>query len=134
MMMTGGCLCGRVRYEASGDPLFAVICHCRDCQKASGTGGVPVMGMNRDQFKVIGEPKPFVTVGGSKHRSVRHFCSECGSLLFGTPEVVPHMVTVYVGSLDEPERFKPDHAIFIRDRPSWAKLSIALTEYETFAT
>jgi hypothetical protein len=130
-MIMGGCLCGRVRYEAHGAPLFSVFCHCRDCQKASGTGGVPVMGMSKDGFRVTGDPKSVVTVGGSKQQAVRYFCPDCGSLLFGMPQVVPDNVTLYVGSLDEPERFKPDHAIFTRDRPSWAKMNLAIPEYDT---
>ena len=131
-MITGRCLCGRVRYEADGEPLFALFCHCRDCQRASGSGGLPVMGVSKRGFRVTGDPKSVVTVGGSKQQAVRHFCPDCGSLLFGTPQVIPDMVTLYVGSLDEPERFKPDHAIFVRDRPSWAKLDLAIAEHDTF--
>jgi len=54
-MMTGGCLCGAVRYEAQGKALWAVHCHCRDCQRASGTGHVPSMGMPKSLFKVTGK-------------------------------------------------------------------------------
>ncbi len=129
-MHTGGCLCGSVRYESSGDPLFSLICHCRDCQKASGTAGVPVMGVSKAQFKSTGLTKVTSTIGGSGRVAVRHFCASCGSLLFGTPEVAPEIVTVYAGTLDAPEEFHPDSAIFVRSRPSWAKLAEELTEFE----
>lgn len=132
--MTGGCSCGRVRYEAAGPPLFSVVCHCRDCQRASGTAGVPVMGVARDTFRVSGAPKSYATPGGSGQNAVRHFCPDCGSPLFGTPEAVPDIVTIYAGSLDRPEVFAPDHVIFTRDRPAWAKLHAALREYHTAAT
>ena len=53
-MMTGGCLCGAVRYEASGVPVFAGHCHRRDCQRAMGAGHAFRMGMARSQVKVRG--------------------------------------------------------------------------------
>jgi hypothetical protein len=58
-VITGGCLCGAVRYQVVGIPLFAVLCHCRDCQRASGTGHVPVMGMPKSSFTVQGETKSY---------------------------------------------------------------------------
>lgn len=127
----GGCLCGAVRFRATGTPLFALICHCRDCQRASGSGGVPVLGMPRAGFTVSGRTQGFASVGGSGESAVRHRCAACGSLLFGTPAVAPELVTVYAGSLDEPERFAPDRAIFVRDRPAWARLACALAETQT---
>ncbi|MEY4549411.1 MAG: hypothetical protein RL685_5606 [Pseudomonadota bacterium] len=127
--MTGGCSCGRVRYEAGGDPLFSVVCHCKDCQKASGAVGVPVMGVSRAAFQVSGEPKAYAQTGGSGSQAIRHFCPDCGSLLFGTPAVIPDVVTIYVGSLDHPELFAPDHVIFTRDRPEWANRLGTLREY-----
>jgi hypothetical protein len=133
-MISGGCLCGRVRFESRGEPLFSVICHCRDCQHASGTGGVPVMGVPKATFQVTGEPKSYSVIGGSQKQAIRHFCPNCGSLLFGTPEAFPGLVTLCVGSLDDPSGFKPQHAMFTRDRPTWAKIDAKIPEFETFPT
>ncbi len=130
-MITGGCLCGRVKYESTGEPLFELLCHCRDCQRSSGSGYVPVMGVRKSTFRVIGEPKSYGTVGGSQKQAVRHFCPDCGSLLFGTPAVVPDVVTIYVGSLDSPSVFKPRYAQFTRDRSDWDKMKGQLPEFET---
>ena len=117
--ITGGCLCGRVRYVAKGAPLFGVHCYCRDCQRASGTGHVPVMGVVREGFTVTGEPKAFEKPGGSGETTIRHFCPDCGSLLFGTPQAAPGMVTIYAGSLDDPSRFQPGAAQFTSWRYDW---------------
>lgn len=129
-MLTGGCLCGAVRYRTSGTPLFQMICHCRDCQRASGTGGVPVMGVPRATFEVTGTTTRSAITGGSGKLAIRHFCPGCGCLLFGTPEVAPDLVTIYVGSLDDPAAFAPSAAIFTRHRPPWAQLAIGLAEHE----
>ena len=72
-----------------------------------------------------------MTVGGSRLKAIRHFCPNCGSLLFGTPEVAPHVVTIYVGSLDDPAVFKPAYVLFTRDRQPWDMTAGALPEFET---
>jgi len=129
-MITGGCLCGAVRYQAEGNPTFAVLCHCRDCQRASGTGHVPVMGMPKASFSVRGETRSYALRGSSGLSSIRHFCPICGSLLFGTPEVVPDAVSIYVGSLDDPWVFKPEAVLFNRDRHDWDIVTGGLAEFE----
>jgi hypothetical protein len=130
-MITGGCLCARVRYEAAGNPLFAVLCHCRDCQRASGTGHVPVMGMPGSSFTVRGETKSYTVRHTSGRSSIRHFCPTCGSLLFGTSEVAPDAVSIYVGTLDEPSVFQPKAVLFKRDRYGWDVTAGVLSEFET---
>jgi hypothetical protein len=107
-----------------------VICHCRDCQRASGTGHVPVMGVVRATFEKTGETTSHVCRGGSGQPSIRHFCPACGSLLFGTPQSAPDMVTIYVGSLDDPSTFRAEALIFTRDRLDWDKREAGLPEYE----
>lgn len=62
--------------------------------------------------------------------AVRNFCSECGSMLFGTPEAAKEMVTIYAGSLDDLEAFAPTDALFAPHRPAWAKLGMPLVEHE----
>lgn len=129
-MHTGGCHCGQVRYESRGATRFALICYCRDCQRASGTAGVPVLGVPKAEFVVTGATRTTESLGSSGKHGIRHFCSACGSLLFGTPEVAPDLVTVYAGSLDTLEAFIPTMAIFTRSRPTWAVLARPLTEFE----
>ena len=128
-VMTGGCLCGGVRYESRGAPFAQLVCHCRDCQRASGTGGVPIVAVPKSGFRVTGETKSFAIEGSSGKHAVRNFCPHCGSLLFGTPEVAPHMVTIYVGSLDDSRAFAPRFAQFARTKAAWC--GAAIPEHET---
>ena len=129
MTITGRCLCGAVRYESAGEPLFSLVCHCRDCQRASGSGGVPVLGVPKGSFTFVGPTKQSKSIGGSGRPSIRNFCSECGSLLFGTPESAPELVTIYAGTLDDPTTFRPQNAIFTSQRPAWATLAMQLEEH-----
>lgn len=131
-MFTGQCLCGAVHYASSGPALFSLICHCRDCQRASGSGGVPVLGVPKASFTSRGPVKQSRCTGGSGRAAVRNFCGECGSLLFGTPEAAPDLVTLYVGSLDDPSVFVPTQAIFVAQRPAWARLDAPLVEHDAF--
>ena len=128
-MLTGRCLCSAVQYQSVGPMLFSVVCHCRDCQRASGSGGVPVLGVPKTSFTFSGPVKQSRTTGGSGRPAIRNFCSECGSLLFGTPESEPELVTIYVGGLDDPTTFCPREALFVGQRPSWAKLAVQLAEH-----
>jgi hypothetical protein len=128
-MITGHCLCGAVQYQSTGPVLFSAICHCRDCQRASGTGGVPVLGVPRESFSCVGPVKQSRVTGGSGQPAIRNFCGSCGCLMFGTPESAPEMVTIYAGSLADPSQFSPREALFVSQRPGWAKLAIELTEH-----
>jgi hypothetical protein len=129
--ITGGCLCGAVRYEARGKPLFAVHCHCRDCQRASGTGHVPVMGMPKSLFKVTGITNSYSVKGISGLNSIRYFCPTCGSLLFGAPEAASDAISIYVGTLDDPSVFRAEAIVFKRDRLDWDRVAGALPEFDT---
>jgi hypothetical protein len=67
-MITGGCLCGAVRYQTDGPPLVGLRCYCRDCQRASGATGLPVMIVDKKQFKVTGKTGISTVTGGSGRR------------------------------------------------------------------
>jgi hypothetical protein len=90
-----------------------------------------VMGVPKATFRVTGEPARYVSRGGSQQDAIRNFCPDCGSLLFGTPQVIPDTVTIYVGSLDDPNVFKPQLAMFARDRPVWGRIDAHIPEFAT---
>ncbi|NML34731.1 GFA family protein [Paraburkholderia antibiotica] len=112
----GRCLCGAVHYAARGAVLAQLVCHCRDCQRASGAAGVPVVVVNAADFSFDGAIKAYTKTGGSGMPTTRHFCPECGSLLFGTPHHAPHIVTIYAGTLDDPARFEAEFVQFTGER------------------
>ena len=129
-MLTGGCLCGSVRYETKSEPLFGVICHCRDCQRASGNGYVPVFGVPKASLVVKGKTKSYTVTGGSGRPTIRHFCPNCGSMLLGEPLVAPDLITLYLGGMDDPPEFKPDYVQYTRQRPGWCKIDVVAREFE----
>jgi len=129
-MITGGCLCGAVRYEATGTPLHAGICHCRTCQRATGTGHSCYFAFPREAVTVRGATRVFAGgAPGGTRRSIRHFCPVCGSTPFGTPQSAPETINLYAGTLDDPSLFRPTAAIFIESRPAWDRPTLALEEF-----
>ena len=90
---TGGCLCGGVRYESVGEPLFSLLCHCRDCQHQSGSAYVAAMRVPAAGFRVTqGEPKLYVSASDAGNRVTRAFCPECGCPLFIRVSARPDIV------------------------------------------
>ena len=125
--VTGGCLCGAVRYEAYGSPSLSAICHCRMCQRASGAPFMGLLFMPSDAVKVI---KGYPRVYHSSPTSDRHFCPACGSPLF----FVRHtrsLCAVTVGSLDNPHIFKPTMHVCMESAMEWLDIRDDAPRYST---
>ena len=126
--VTGGCRCGSVRYEFTSPPTFKHICCCRDCQYFTGTDKIFVVGGPRDSFELMkGAPRDYEVVADSGATIVRAFCGECGSSLLIYPKIdgvfykpEDDVVEVSAGTLDDPNAFSPDFAVYVSRAPSWA--------------
>ena len=73
--MIGGCLCGDVRYAASGEPAVTSICHCLHCQKLTGSGFVEVVAVPAETFKLQGKLETFIIAGDSGRKKVQQVLS-----------------------------------------------------------
>ncbi len=120
MTFEGGCYCGALRYEATGDPLFKGQCHCRECQYISGGSPNMLMALPESGFSYTkGAPSEF-------RRSdldtpvTREFCADCGTHILAKSPGVPGSVILKVGTLDDPSAFgEPQMAIFLCDKQSF---------------
>jgi hypothetical protein len=113
---TGGCLCGQIRYELHGPPGIAVICHCRMCQRASGSPFAAVQFMPSEAVKIVaGETRSF----NSSVQADREFCPRCGSQLFFRRRARPDIWGIFVGSLDDPNDFAPSMQVCLSSSVSW---------------
>ena len=128
---TGGCLCGAVRYEATGAPNFMGFCCCGDCRKASGSGAVPFIGFSAQAIRFTGETAIHVATSLNGGEAVRNTCPTCHSLVFGGRVGVDSAHTLYAGTLDDASLFEPAMAIFVRDKPDWVRLPDGLALFET---
>jgi len=130
-LITGGCLCGAVRYAAKGEPSITGHCYCADCRKASGSGFIPFMQFPSAAVRFSGATLQFRSKSARGGVAVRNSCPVCGGLVFGGEVGSDSSHTVYAGTLDDPSLFHPRIAIFTHDRPDWAVVPAGLTVFET---
>jgi hypothetical protein len=127
---TGGCACGGLRYEISGEPMFSNDCQCRDCQRESGTGHGSHMTFPRAGVTVTGDAAKWDMVADSGNGKTRAFCPTCGSPVYMTFATMPDVFTIRAASLDEPARYKPQAATYTARGHAWDRLDPGLTKFE----
>lgn len=116
--LTGSCLCGGLRFEATGEPLFQGFCQCLDCRKV-GCGHYAAIGMPEHAVRISGESRSFGKKADSGHMIYRNFCPACGGVVFDKGEGMPGIVVINGALLDDPELFKPQSVIYTRSALSW---------------
>ena len=124
----GGCMCGSVRYEVTGDETYAGVCHCDDCRRATGGAYVPWFGVKPDNFKVT---KGEITQHESSSGIYRGFCGKCGSSLTYGGEGW-NDIGITIASLDDPNAITPQSNVFLRERLHWVKFNEDMRNYEGF--
>lgn len=101
--LTGGCQCGRIRYEITGRPGTIYVCHCRECRRQSASAfGISVTVRSVDLRLVRGTPKVWSRPADSGNRVDCHFCPDCGSRVWHGDPAREAEVSVKGGSLDQP--------------------------------
>jgi hypothetical protein len=128
--ITGGCLCGAVRYEARGEAALAGYCYCNDCRRASGSGYIGFMGFPASALTVTGAVLTHSHRLSDGRVADRNHCAACGSLVYGGVVGKVDRHTVYAGSLDDPSRFRPTMAIFAREKAPWVVIPPGLTVFD----
>lgn len=126
---TGGCLCGAVRFEVDGEPLFSSNCHCRECQRASGSGYMPLMGYPRGAVRVTGDVRYFERMADSGTSETEGFCPTCGARLFAHAQAFPGIFLVRAGCLDDPSSYKPQADIYTSSAQPWDHMDPALPKF-----
>jgi len=117
--VTGGCLCGAIRFESSDEPYMVGYCHCDMCKKALGSAVGMFASFRASAFKFTrGTPK----IRQSSEVAERAFCPDCGTPLYMRYLHDPD-IGVMVGSLDHPEKWPPNLYHYCTDRMvPWLKI------------
>jgi hypothetical protein len=127
--LSGGCACGSVHYEFDGELAMAVHCHCRDCQRSSGSGSAAVFAASRDKIKLTGKTSAYQYKGDSGNAVTRHFCPNCGSPLFSDVEILPDLMFVRIASLDDPSQVRPSMHIYCDSSQVWDRPNDPLPKF-----
>ncbi|GGF31425.1 aldehyde-activating protein [Youhaiella tibetensis] len=115
---TGGCLCGSVRFKASGQPDRVGLCHCLDCRKHHGALFNAYAIFPQDAVAIEGEVGAY---------DGRHFCRRCGSAVFS---ISGDEIEIHLGSLDTPDQLTPTYELWTIRRESWLPEFAHMTLYE----
>lgn len=128
--LEGGCRCGNIRYEITGDISHTAVCHCKDCRRSAGAPIVAWVGVKSDSFRILkGEPR--VWSGYSKAK--RFFCAECGTgIYYENDTLLPGLVDVTLATLDDPEQCPPQIHVQVAEKLSWIEDTISIPAFQRY--
>jgi len=124
MTHEGGCLCGAVRWKATGEPVNIGYCHCRQCQKATGAPFFVRAVFPQDAVSVEGNTEQFP----SSDRLWRVFCRECGTRLFGK-RTDGSVMGISLGTFDDPDALAPAMHMFVSEKVGWLSIDDGLPQH-----
>jgi hypothetical protein len=118
---TGGCLCGAVRYTASGTPAMVLACHCKNCQRQSGSALSIIAAYPRDAVSISGTLTAYHDTGETGGDVIRKFCGKCGSpVLSDIPQAhFAEMVFIKTGTMDDTSGITPVTHLWTASAQDW---------------
>jgi len=131
--LEGGCACGAIRYRLKSEPMFVHCCHCRDCQRQTGSAFVLNALIETDRIEILsGKPEPvgMPTDSGRPHDIYR--CPACRIAVWSDYGRRPALRFVRVGTLDEASALPPDVHIFARSKLPWVGLPKEVPAFEVY--
>lgn len=118
----GRCSCGQLRIVCSGEPVSVSLCHCRDCQRRTGSAYGVAAFFARDDVQVSGRFSDYERPSDSGYRVLHHFCPDCGGTVFWEPGRKPDMVAVAVGAFADPDFPAPTQDVYRQHRHRWVSV------------
>lgn len=117
----GGCACGSVRYQVEGESAICQICHCRFCQRRTGSAFGTVAYFDEQKVTFLqGELKEYEHHSDETGRWLRmQFCPHCGTTVSHTVQIRPGLRAIAVGTLDDPEWPQIQRHIWVQSKRSW---------------
>lgn len=131
--LSGGCGCGGLRYRLTAEPMIVHCCHCKDCQRQTGSAFVINAIIERDAIEIEQGNTVIYTMpsdSGRPHDLYR--CEDCGTTVWSDYGRRKTMLFVRVGPLEEPDRLPPDVHIFTRSKLAWVGLPENIPAFDVF--
>ena len=121
--LTGGCICGQVKYQITDKLLFTQACHCKDCKVLTGSSYIVNSSVLENTLIVEGEVSSTELKAGSGASYKTYFCTKCGTYVYADYDSAVGRLTVRTKTLDNSEKFPPQVHIFTKDKDPWLNLS-----------
>jgi hypothetical protein len=131
--LAGGCACGAIRYRVTEKPLIVHACHCRDCQRHTGSAFVVNLWIERKFVAAdYSLPKIYRHTAGTGQPHDIYYCERCGIRLWSHYHAAPgDTLLLRAGTLDDPAAIAPDVHIFARSKLPWLELPAGARAFET---
>ena len=126
----GKCLCGEVKIEAIGEPLWVGHCHCPSCQKALSSAFTTYAGFKKELVKFTGAT---LKAYRSSPRVTRRFCSNCGTSISFESDAWPDEIHLHAVLLDSAAELKPEVHTYIRNCMPWVQIEDGLPQHDMFS-
>lgn len=123
---SGQCLCGKIIYSVDVEPVFTGNCHCKDCQRSSGSAFIPAMIFPEQDVVVSGEVKYFDSQADDGNMHKRGFCPNCGSQLFSRFSNIPGMLGIKAGTLNNASSYVPKLDFYVGSAAPWDFMNPAI--------
>jgi hypothetical protein len=131
--LEGGCACRAVRYRLGSAPMFVHCCHCRDCQRQTGSAFVLNALIETDRITLLaGDPAPIEVPTDSGHPHDIYRCPVCQTALWSDYGRRPALRFVRVGTLDDPDALPPDVHIYTRSKLPWIRLPDDVPAFDVY--
>jgi hypothetical protein len=131
LTLSGGCLCGAVRYAVSGPLGAAEYCHCNMCRKAHGSAFSANVLVSATDFSAQSGQDLICKYASSPNR-LKCFCKRCGSQLFIRRTNKPEHPAIALGSLDKAPRTRPVRHVFVASKAPWHDITDTLPQYAIY--
>jgi hypothetical protein len=127
--LAGSCLCGAVQYAVPDAFGYALMCHCSQCRRATGSAFKPFAGIARDQLRITKGAEALLIYGDPTTHDAH--CKACGSLLYSQVRggAFAH---VALGTLVDPPTIRPRAHIFVGSKAPWDAITDGLPQFEEF--
>jgi hypothetical protein len=117
---TGGCQCRSVRYAVTMEPMRLLACHCKECQRQSGSAFAMSMPVKKDSLTVTGLTKQFTRMADSGNEVTGVFCPECGVRIYH--KSAPDVASIKPGTLDDTRWLRPELFIWMKSAQGWVSV------------
>ena len=127
--LAGACYCRTITYSVADEFEYALICHCTDCQRATGSAFKPFGGIAATKLEVTSGSTEVARLGDELTHNA--FCRHCGSLLYSLVRDGKYVHVTYGTLLDPPTRTPSAH-IFVRSKAAWHVIGDSLPQFQAF--
>jgi hypothetical protein len=130
-MLSGSCLCGKVKYEIEGEPRWMYNCHCGKCRAATGASYATNLIVDADRFRIVAG-KDSLSGFESSPEKFRYFCSGCGSPIYSHGQKTKQVVSVRSGTLKQDPGLRPAYQAFAASKAAWTDLCDDLPQFAEY--